>query len=62
MGCTPAAHGSKTVCNLSATYGGLPVPSPNFTHIDVDFGDGHLDQFNNTPVIYWTYPNLGTIS
>jgi hypothetical protein len=60
MGCTIATHGTKTVCNLSATYGGTPVTSSNFTHIDVDFGDGRLDQFNNTPVIYWTYPNPGT--
>jgi hypothetical protein len=63
MGCTVAAAGSKTMCNLAATFKGNPLPSTSIEQIHVDFGDGYVDEFGvigNTPLIYRTYAQPGT--
>jgi hypothetical protein len=60
MGCTAAAHGTATVCNLAVARDGTRLPSSAFCEVDVDFGDGRLDQFHDKPLISRVYAQAGT--
>jgi hypothetical protein len=57
--CTLAAHGSATVCNLAATYGGAAVPSTAITRVDWDLGNG-VSQVTAGPTISYPYPLAGS--
>lgn len=38
--CSPASSGSSTPCNISASFGGVPLASGQVTSVAWDFGDG----------------------
>jgi PKD repeat protein len=58
--CTPAAHGTPTVCNVTATFGGTPVIATAITNVDWNWGDGLMDLGTTSPVRTHTYTNAGT--
>jgi len=61
--CAPAAihtvPAPATPCNVSATYGGTPVPSSLLTRVDWDWGDG-TTTLNGGAASTRTYANAGT--
>lgn len=59
MTCTPATHGSPSMCNVQAGYGGAVLHSAAITNVAWDWGDGGTDS-TTTPIDVHTYVNAGT--
>lgn len=59
LSCTPVTHGSPTPCNVTATYGGVPLASAAVTNVDWDWGDG-VATSTAVPVSTRTYVNAGS--
>jgi PKD repeat protein len=62
--CTAGTHGpagSATVCNVSVTFGGVPIGGGTVTRVEWDWGDGTtVDNLTTVPVNTHIYANLGT--
>lgn len=58
--CTPIAHGSPTPCNVTASYGGTPLPGTVVTNVNWDWADGTALQSTATPINAHSYVQAGT--
>ena len=62
MTCSPVPHPGFTSCNVSATFGGSPIPSASITRVDWDWGDGSTNTTvpPTAPVSSRSYVSAGT--
>lgn len=61
MGCPASGASSlKQACNVSVTANGVPLASASITNVTWDWGDGHTDPNQTTPVMTHTYASPGT--
>lgn len=58
--CAPAAHGTSTPCNLTASYGSSALPSASIVLAAWDYGDGETEAFRTSPLASHVYRQTGT--
>jgi PKD repeat protein len=59
MTCPPSTTLTQA-CNVAVTMDGAPLPSGSITNVTWDWGDGHTDANQTSPVKTRTYLNAGT--
>ena len=58
--CTATMHGTATPCNVTASYGGTPLPGTVITNVNWDWADGTALQSTATPINTHNYVQAGT--